>query len=570
MNHPSDEYGQSRQPNQFNSNTRQEVTAETQQILELQNYLQYGNCRCGFNVKKSTIPQSHTEQTRNRRNMSSSKDRCRCNKTHRFETVRMQFQNAQTNYHNICKQIRKKDGLHHNKHASHRSIAETVENWLNISLNIRNDIKMGTGLIEMDDMLCMNNHSFPMAPTDSAPLCKSFSALEVDILSTSVLKPGGFKVGKFMDKVVRNVRTGYNSIIHSTSNLQQNTNQTAFHSNSHSDLRMNKPIDHSNQLVQQYSQSSLSSQPMQQLRGSQEFTGYRSGSLNGSMNDLNNHQNMQNPNVFVQNAGQVDNSNIYNIDEGVATYFQTFKKICSDLDIEVLELDSFFNDSTGFYHMNGKGLRLTFDTKKTDIYLENRSDQPIFIQSSYLDLLVKNKQNVDLPDSLPSIYAYECAPKEIVQIVNSEFFTTYYHQLEEIISQYDKNELPGSNPAFISSNNSTRMYSNHPNITSYADTNTSPTSISRDYLYYLIDDFVSKATNVFISLDENGFGRDAGHRSRTVRENSCDETRVWLRLNFDLFEESVDKLKNKLKNSSSCKTVQQDNIDSLFCSSRSR
>ena len=67
------------------------------------------------------------------------------------------------------------------------------------------------------------------------------------------------------------------------------------------------------------------------------------------------------------------------------------------------------------------------------------------------------------------------APKEIVQIVNSEFFTTYYHQLEEIISQYDKNELPGSNPAFISSNNSTRMYSNHPNITSYADTNTSPT-----------------------------------------------------------------------------------------------
>ena len=93
----------------------------------------------------------------------------------------------------------------------------------------------------------------------------------------------------------------------------------------------------------------------------------------------------------------------------------------------------------------------------------------------HLDLLVKNKQNVDLPDSLPSIYAYECAPKEIVQIVNSEFFTTYYHQLEEIISQYDKNELPGSNPAFISSNNSTRMYSNHPNITSYTDTNTSPT-----------------------------------------------------------------------------------------------
>ena len=95
-------------------------------------------------------------------------------------------------------------------------------------------------------------------------------------------------------------------------------------------------------------------------------------------------------------------------------------------------------------------------------------------------------------------------------------------------------------------------------------------TITRDYLYYLIDDFVNKATNVFISLDENGFGRDAGHRSRTVRENSYDETRVWLRLNFNLFEESIDKLRNKLKNSSSCKTIQLDNSDSLFVSSRSR
>ena len=91
----------------------------------------------------------------------------------------------------------------------------------------------------------------------------------------------------------------------------------------------------------------------------------------------------------------------------------------------------------------------------------------------------------------------------------------------------------------------------------------SSSSYSREYIYFLIDDFVKKSSNIYISLDQNGFGRDPGHRKRGTRESSYDETNVWLRVSINLFDAKIKKPHEIMK-------FRGENSDCLSVTSRSR
>ena len=290
-----------------NSRQNIQISQEEQGLLELENYIKYGNCSC---LKTSSTSSSSENNT----------NRCRCIKSHKFETTRQQFSNNK-------EQKKLKDKF------TNPSKMQTVENWLTISLHIRNEVKLGTGLIEMDNMLDTQNHNFPNTLTNLSPYFKTFSSTEVEILSTSKAQKSGTLVNKFK---------GY---------LQSTFNQTT------TNLQQPSSFPYLNDLPQTNETSSKN-------------------------------QNMQN-----------GETQVYDIDRAVATYFLLFKTIQSDMNVN--NINQFFDDPLNFYQLTGK-IRVIMENNC--VYIENKSNQSIFIQSSYLDCLIKDKNGLKRPDKLSAIY----------------------------------------------------------------------------------------------------------------------------------------------------------------------
>ena len=74
---------------------------------------------------------------------------------------------------------------------------------------------------------------------------------------------------------------------------------------------------------------------------------------------------------------------------------------------------------------------------------------------------------------------------------------------------------------------------------------------------------MKKSSNIYLSLDKNGFGRDPGHRKRVTRESSYDETIIWLRMSINLFDAEIESLREIMK-------FKSENADFLSVTSRSR
>ena len=293
-----------------------QLTPEQHGLLELENYIKYGNCNC----MKITSSSSSSSPPQNNKTI-----RCRCIKSHKFETTRQQFSNN-------------KEQAHLRDRIKHPQKLQTPEKWLTISLHIRNEVKLGTGLIEMDNMLDTQNHNFPNSLTNASPYFESFNSTEIEILSPSkVQKSGTFN--KIKDKAM----------------------------NTFSFLQNNSFSQH------------------------QSYTYNLPHNSNDSSSFSSNYHNMQNGSAY-------QTTPVYDVDRAVNTYFHMFKTIHSDLNSNT---NQFFEEPLNFYQLNGK-IRLIM--KNNDVFIENKSDQSIFIQSSYVDYLIKERNSMQKPDKLSAIY----------------------------------------------------------------------------------------------------------------------------------------------------------------------